>query len=225
MKRKKKYSEFLDNKRVVLVGPSGHLKGSNRGKLIDAYDVVVKMNVGYVVPDKLINDYGRRLDVYYCSVSTYFFRNNRLFNCFDRNKNIIWMIGTGLHRGNLAKVRDIKGSEGTQFLNVDQKIYKKAASDLRKGPSTGIIVIMDLLQYNIKKLYITGITFFDQKYLKRRKKYYYSQYCNRSVGNYPIMVHDTKRELRLFKKLYSSDKRIKCDKMLRKILLTGDRSE
>lgn len=59
---KKKYAKFLSNKKVVLVGPAWDTKGMGQGKLINSYDVVIRMNNGVFFTNKLKNDLGNRTD-------------------------------------------------------------------------------------------------------------------------------------------------------------------
>ena len=51
-KTKKQFADLLNNKRVVVVGPAPHIIDYNGGSLIDSYDLVVRINHGYVVPEK-----------------------------------------------------------------------------------------------------------------------------------------------------------------------------
>ena len=61
-------SEYLDNKRVVLVGPSPHLINKGMGKFIDSFDTVVRVNeLG--VSQKYFCDYGSRTDISFLSIS------------------------------------------------------------------------------------------------------------------------------------------------------------
>lgn len=54
--------KIFKNKRVIFVGPSSILKGSKYGSTIDSYDIVVRTNGGWPVPEELKEDYGTRCD-------------------------------------------------------------------------------------------------------------------------------------------------------------------
>ena len=65
-KIRKKYSHFLKGKKVVIICNSPHVVGTNEGKKIEQYDVVVRLNGGYIiVTDKYRKDVGRRTDILY----------------------------------------------------------------------------------------------------------------------------------------------------------------
>ena len=81
----RKYSKFLKNKKVVLVGPSSYLKGIKQHDLIESYDIVVRMNVGYKFAEKLQRDMGERTDILYSSLSNYFFSNYLFTNHFAKS--------------------------------------------------------------------------------------------------------------------------------------------
>jgi len=67
----KKYSKFLKGKKVVIVSGSPYIIGSNQGKLIDSYDIVVRVNQGYFACDKMKSDIGCRTDILYTSLSSF----------------------------------------------------------------------------------------------------------------------------------------------------------
>jgi hypothetical protein len=54
-----KMADYLQDKKVAFVGPSPYLVGLNRGKLIDSYDVVVRIQSDILS----VEDYGSRIDV------------------------------------------------------------------------------------------------------------------------------------------------------------------
>ena len=57
---------FFKNKSVVMVGPSSYLEGSKMGRIIDSFDVVVRINnIHDNFNESLNNDFGKRTDVVY----------------------------------------------------------------------------------------------------------------------------------------------------------------
>jgi hypothetical protein len=52
-------ADYLQDKKVAFVGPSPYLVGLNREKLIDSYDVVVRIQSDILS----VEDYGSRIDV------------------------------------------------------------------------------------------------------------------------------------------------------------------
>jgi len=212
------YNDFLKGKRVVLIGPSWHTKGMKQSKLISSYDIVVRMNMGYKYPKKIEKDIGGRTDIFYCAMSNYFFKHNTFEDLLKYQRDIKWIVGTGHHPQSIEKVKKIIPSKKIKFRNIDKKSYKKISSNLSKKVSCGYVVICDLLTYDIKELYVIGITFYHSDFIKGRRKLYYSGYNDKSWGLHPIRGHDTEGELQGFIDMYLKDDRLKCDDMLLKII-------
>lgn len=59
LKVNEQLSTYLKDKRVAFVGPAPYMKGLGQGKLIDSYDVVVRIQHG--IPNE--EDYGTRTDI------------------------------------------------------------------------------------------------------------------------------------------------------------------
>jgi hypothetical protein len=58
-KKNEKLNDYLEGKRVAIVGPAPYLKGQGKGKLIDSYDIVVRIQHNILNP----TDYGSRTDI------------------------------------------------------------------------------------------------------------------------------------------------------------------
>ena len=78
----KDYKKYLKNKRVALVGPAWHTKNSNQRGLIESYDVVVRINDGFLFAKKFKNELGKRTDIIYISLSSLHFKQK----IFTKNK-------------------------------------------------------------------------------------------------------------------------------------------
>ena len=74
------------------------------------------------------------------------------------------------------------------------------------------------MQHSIKELYITGITFYDNKVMYGKKNKFYRESYIRKKINKSTLTHNTKKELSFFIELYKNDKRIICDNMLDRIV-------
>ena len=64
--------KLVTGKRIAVVGPSSHLTGLGGGELIESYDLVVRINQHFSVPQHQWIDYGVRTDI--------------LFNCYNALK-------------------------------------------------------------------------------------------------------------------------------------------
>lgn len=226
MKYNKEYTKFLNNKRVVLVGPSWHIKQKKQGKLIDSYDVVVRMNLGYRIPDKLISCMGKKMDVLYSSLNNYYIKNKYFTKKIvkELSLQIKWFCLTHsfMHKSSTVNLQKMNKNINIPIYEVDKKYYKILFDKTNKKLSCGIITIFDLLQHNIKELYITGITFYDTKIIGKRR-IYYSHYHKDDMrySSRPFGSHNMNAELKILKKFYKQDKRITCDDILMKIMKQG----
>ena len=48
---RERMTRFLKNKRVALVGPASSVVGSQQQELLDSYDIVVRLNKAFPVPE------------------------------------------------------------------------------------------------------------------------------------------------------------------------------
>jgi hypothetical protein len=222
MLNKKKYSKFLKNKRVILIGPAWHTKNTDQTKKINSYDVIVRMNAGFVLSEKIQKDIGCKTDVLYCSFSKYFLRKD-MFNAVNiGNTGIKWIIGTGHHQIGMFKnvISNIDNHINIDIIDKERHkdvIYKAGT---KKKITSGIITVFDLLQYDIRELYITGFTFYNIFFKMKKKKYYYKGYMPgySSRASTAWHAHDNKKEFYYFKKICQEDKRVVCDETLKNII-------
>jgi hypothetical protein len=225
-KTEKSYCEFLKNKTVVLVGPAYHTKGTLQADVINSYDVVVRMNLSFrkFISAKLKRDIGNRMDVLYSALSPYYF-HKKLFtpeSFLDMKKRKIkWIVCTHV-RPTLSLLKKVNSKSNIPVTIIQDKHYADIRSKTKTErkisfkPSTGILTIYDILQYDIKKLYITGVSFYDTKLINKRRIYhsgYRDDLIYKSKYN-----HNTPKEIKLMKKWYKDDERIYCDDVLKEIL-------
>lgn len=220
---KNDYSKFIKEKTIALVGPSWHTKGTKQKDLIESYDLVVRVNRGYMIPDKIKKDIGKRTDILYCSLSEHYFEHK----CFTKeglkniNNKIKWICPTHSkeHRYNIERLKKNSKNINIKIHIVSKKYYKFIYDKVNKKLTCGIVAIYDLLQYDIKKMYITGFSFYDTKIIGKRRMYYsHYKYDGLKYHSKVFFAHNLKKELLFFKKLYDKDKRITCDNILTKIM-------
>ncbi|MDA7794004.1 glycosyltransferase family 29 protein, partial [Glaciecola sp.] len=65
------YNDLLKDKRVIIVGPSPSLVGSGKGKEIDDYDIVIRINKGFPIEEGMESDLGSRTDIHYHCLHTH----------------------------------------------------------------------------------------------------------------------------------------------------------
>jgi hypothetical protein len=261
-------AKYLKDKEVIIVGPAPYLEGSNMGKLIDSFDVVVRIKSGYPIPNPLKKDIGTRIDLWYTNLKA---EQNHLnsvtFEEMEKNnlKTIIFPYPIKYERNDVFKTSMIR------LIGLMQHNFKSGVSSIQKHfkyrnkkcpfnisydtsslyfqnlekiigsrPTTGMLAIMDLLQYDIKKLQIIGFTFRYEVLMEQQKQgsmlnifegnpeklfELYSKYYKTkkdSVRSWQKTLanktHDLHKELIFMKQLRNLDERIKVDTYLYKIL-------
>lgn len=224
-KIREKLSRYLKGKRVVVVGPAQSVVGSGQGKLIDSYDVVVRLNKALPVSKSMTEDIGSRTDI--------------LYNCMNpsdecggiipigllQKLNVKFVVGAypPLERVGQTKLR-IK-SDNLEFFQKSKKNFRNFCYTdknyflnmwkIMKLPNTGTMTILDLLRFEIKELYITGITFFKGGYIRT-----YRDYDEEGILTHmkKFNLHKPERQLNYMCKKLSTDPRVKMDSTLKDIV-------
>jgi len=224
-KVREKLSKFLKGKRVIVVGPAPSIIGSKQGDLINQYDVVVRLNKALPVPKDLQSDIGRKTDI--------------LYNCMNPSEECGGTISLGqLKKYNVkflvaayppvdkmesTKLRTRKDnfdfyqknkSKFPNYCHTDKNHFKKLWTEM-KLPNTGIMAILDLLRFDIKELYITGITFFKGGYYSKYRKYNEEEVLKHMKR---FNLHKQDKQLSYMAHILSKDKRVKMDGALQKII-------
>ncbi len=231
-KLKNKYENYLKNKRVVLVGPGHHTKNAKQHDMIESYDIVVRINDGIGLAKKYPEDIGRRTDILYCVLNKMYFKQLRYGplvreTVFTEKKIVAykkflkWISITHAHLNSkhVWTLKEMNRKAKIPIYLVEKNVYKNVKKGNDKKVSAGIVTIYDLLQHEIKELYITGISFFDRTTVKvKNNKIYRSGYIRRIVSKSSRLKHDIKKELKFFVELCKNDKRIICDDVLSRIV-------
>jgi len=161
---------FFDGKRVAVVGPASSAFNTGRGKFIDGFDVVVRMNKSPFVVDKgaFVIDIGARTDVlFHC------FHENPVggggpidFGLYDR-AGIKYVVNprnefTGLRNTfNFYK----KYLQPTTTYLLPRRIYDQISKSVEPyRPTTGYSALSAILLSSATELYVTGFTFFKTAY-------------------------------------------------------------
>ena len=229
-------AEWLKGKRVVIVGPAPYLEGQGKGKEIDSYDVVIRINKGWQLAEKRPEEFGSRTDV--------------LFHCMEQHSEN----GGPLPYESLGHVRFICGAiaplgkqeESTlkgwgsdhlyrlvfaqrrvnkltpEFCCTNKDWYLKLEERCQNSrPNTGLIAFLDLLENTeLKELWITGFTFFKGGYCKDYRNYTEQQVMDRmkAAGN-----HFQDKQLTMVAPLLLLNNRVRLDQEVRDVLEENDR--
>ena len=215
----KLFYEFVKGKCIALVGPAQSILNSNKGNIIDKFDLVVRLNKSIPLPSSLKSDIGTKTDIIYNSLNTTDFPgennlNPKLYKKYDVkfvcssypfNHNIF-------HDDIASYVYRYKFELPLKVMN-DLK-FRNFEKILGTRPYTGSCAIMDLLSYPIQYLYITGLDFYQTKY--------YSEYRHISKEglkyNKSNVIHQAKPQMDYLKNISLFDNRIILDDFLDKLL-------
>ncbi|MEI6891613.1 MAG: glycosyltransferase family 29 protein [Pontiella sp.] len=214
------YANYLKNKRVVIVGPAPSIDGSMQHDLIESYDVVVRVNEALPIPKGHEEDVGTRTDVlYHCMVEE---RGRDFAALVDGWKldflcsafpNKRWYV-----KDNLAF---LDRKVACPYRIVPGSLWRMLFKELHSTPNTGTTAMLDLLNHDIKELYITGFTFYQGGYSKRYKDGDDENACKdkmKTVVWLPELEHRQNIQLELLQGLWCADQRIRVDAPLEKIL-------
>jgi hypothetical protein len=178
-------AETISGKRIAVVGPSPHLEGVGMGDKIDSYDVVCRLNE--LLPVGLEKDYGSRSDVLFWSMGCKFMdffkgmiQDNpemmsrvQLLVCPRHSLHV-----TSHHAGNFSPERNVfknyKSLEiDTEFFHIGDELNTQFETSIGCHPTIGTLALLTLLEYNIRELFVCGMSFYTTKtrYNKYRSKF------------------------------------------------------
>jgi len=120
--------------------------------------------------------------------------------------------------GGIRKLKEYNKSSIPIHI-VNHEYYKDLHKNSKTKITTGLMTIYDLLHFNIKELYLTGMSFYKTDVINKRRTYY-SGYQEGSifVDEKKKKKHDFNNELNIFSKLYEKYDKIDCDDTLKKTL-------
>jgi hypothetical protein len=219
------YAQYLKDKKVVIVGPAYTMVGSQQGKLIDSYDTVARINDALPIPTELMEDIGRRCDILYSNLDEKLKKGEeRSITKYHEIIKLRWVCTPWpFHRAREEKFKCSMPNVPFRVINVDT--FKRLKSDVNGGlPQTGLCSIVDLLDYDIKELYVAGFTFMTAD---NQGPLYYEQYESEDITEEYFRetvdkrgTHKIDPQLRYFKRLKETDVRIRIDSVLKEILET-----
>jgi Glycosyltransferase family 29 (sialyltransferase) len=171
------YSRLVSGKTVAVVGPARTLVGASRGQHIDSHDLVVRFNDTFDLPSRpeLVADIGSRTDILYC---------NQVILRRALAGGVMWDRLAYLVCTNNSLSYSADGSPEPSCDHQDRPVIARLAAELaRQGsttrwrvvrtaseqlshwldgnwPRTGLVGIVDLLAFEPRRLFVTGMTFY-----------------------------------------------------------------
>ena len=215
----KKYFDFLKDKRIVIVGPAPHISSSLQGNIIDSYDLVVRINHGYNIPENLKKHIGRRTDIIYDTMLPQ--KGSGIDMPIEELKDKVkWICASYPAEKHFQDILNFKNKVKNKILFhiVDRKFWEKMVKNM-KIPHSGTVSILDILEHDVSELFVTGITFYKESH---SNIHYYDGYHKESKRlkkrqHGKTSKHDPSKQLNYIKEIYKKDDRFSCDNVLKKI--------
>lgn len=213
------FRKFVENKTIALVGPAESILGTKKGNLIDKFDIVVRLNKSLPLPENLAEDIGTKTTILYNSLNTTDFPGeNKFQGSFLKKHNIQYLCCPYPLENDFFKndiLNYIKRNKFSMpFKTINNKLYKSIENSIRTRPFTGTCAIYELLNYNIKYIYISGLDFYSTKYYKSYRKISKEQ-LKKNRNNF---YHKSEPQINLLKHMSLFDERIILDSFLDKLL-------
>ena len=157
--------KFLNNKKVVIIGPCPELAFKNKSKFFDSFDVICSVNETYI----LDNNYGSHIDILFNTTNNSCLQYLKKYENNFISKNIKYLLGT--NKGNTKKNKHNwdsyyeiikKKNNKLNIYNIEN--FTNYIDNIVKQPShfhTGVFALTFLLLCNLKELYIDGFTFYN----------------------------------------------------------------
>jgi hypothetical protein len=230
------YHDILNNKRVVLVGPSANSTMEKNGEAIDDFDIIVRIKSVYV-PLKHHP---------YIGSKTHFTYSTSPQEDPDIEGNNLQETEPPVKKLHLTpeelKKIEFQGfcstyPRGEWFFNRLESGYQEAKKNFAvrimddepyltikkqvNRPNSGFSAIIDLLEAPLKELYITGLDFHRSLYREDYRNSHWNKDTIENMTNDPdgTDTHLPDRQFRYFKyEMYKKDPRIIPDKFLKHFL-------
>ena len=237
------YSDFLKNKRIALIGPSQSVEGTLMGEYVDSFDVVIRMirpsNITFLIPDRLKQDIGTRVDVVYSNFDIPSCPNLSYFNYLKEHG--VKYVNSTRHIQEIPFYPQIKNNiiaSDMLYNNPSTEKYTGWSSSLKSSPHSGFCILFDILSFDIKELYILGYSFYKDlavpEWLSHNgmnKETYISDVAQDEIHGEDVseiddisnwtqeVIHNNKKEFIYFKKeILLKDKRVTLDDSIKKFL-------
>jgi len=219
------FAELVKGKTIAYVCPGPHLEGKGYGEFIDTHDLVVRVNQNFAVPEHQWADYGKRTDI--------------LYNCLNINKlralseneeyvkSLKFIVCGNVSMWDLPRVEDYLNSTGVPWNNMCDGYLFKLYREVGTTCNTGLVGVVDLLNYDPDRIFVTGMSFFN---MNTFGKVYYDDYHdeavkfnnfsdtkdkNPNVGELRMDIHNQEPQINYFRKIVNThQKTLQLDEYL-----------
>jgi len=219
VKINKKLNDYLKNKSVILVGPSPYLKGLKKGHFIDSHDVVIRFNKGWDVIENLEVDYGSKTNIRYHCMNE---KHGGLFEIEKmKDKGVDIFISQfpknyAHFHDDILKFEQINLNRINHFQFADLEYFLNICLLINTRPNVGTSAIVDLINYDIKSLHISGFTFFLDGHYDQYNKNIYSR------AKINLKDHNQEPQIKLMKLIFENIDFVTADDEIIKIFNNYD---
>lgn len=164
------FGKLLENKRVIIVGPSPNTIGRNLGQFIDNFDLVVRVNKSFPVVKHYVDHIGTRTDIHYHCLLQNEANCGKVFIEEMLQENVKYICCpypkymNPFHRDVI--MFEQQNQNRMKFRTIDLQYYTSLVTDIKTRLNSGIGAIMDLVVHNVKELHIIGYTFYEDGFYK-----------------------------------------------------------
>ena len=211
---------LVSGKRVALVCPSPSLKGLNEGDIIDSYDIVVRVNQKFKMSDEMEKDYGTKSDILIGSFNSMNINEcNKNYDYIKTFKHVIGVMPSSTYQPKVNFFNKMT-KDGINCTRLNDRYIYKVFKDVGTVPNSGLMGIILLMNYNIKELYVTGLTFYNMGtfgdiYNSEYKKSVASVGQTVNKNSHDHKIHKQQPQINHFRQLHKENPDIiKLDKYL-----------
>lgn len=189
--------KLITGKRLAIVGPSPHLNGLGMGELIESYDLVIRINQHFPVPEHQWIDYGKRTDILFNCLNILKLRalGHSVSNHSEYLKSLKFILQPNLSMWDIERqentVRAIYNNLGKDipWQNVSDGYIFKVCRQVGTICNTGLIGLAVLLNYDVEEIYLTGYTFYN---MGKFGKIYNDVYHDEAVKHKNIIMTENR---------------------------------
>ncbi len=218
---------LLDNKRIAFVGPAPHLHGTNSAEIIDGYDLIVRPGQMTFLSENLQMDLGHRTDIVVHSFNHLeAAKSLENIDFFKTLKFVVAaMVATDYAREQNIFFDKLRG-QGINVHKPDDRYLFKVFNDVGTTCNVGFMGMKLLLNYNIKELYVAGVSFYNMgNFGQIYNDDYYNTVTEAGLFGYNsnkivtpnqarVDLHSQMPQIKEFRKMVETDKRIVLDNYL-----------
>ena len=173
--------KLISGKSLAYVCPSPHLVGKGMGEYIDSHDLVVRVNQNFAPTEDTWKDYGKRTDILVNCTNVH--KIHAMSNNPEYVQSLKYILCPMVSVTEKQMVDNFLKFTKVPSQNVCDGYLFKIFREIGTTANTGLTGILTLLNYPIKSLYVTGMTFFN---MNKMGKIYYDKYHDEAVkyGNF-----------------------------------------